>query len=106
MKDNWKYRANRVLWLAHATHVFKVNQFGSVYKPKMTYPLGFCFSGYCGECLAGSSCGVWCAVLLPCMLNCQQCAVGFGKRARTFFRAAEEDIGLSDEELDKSREQA
>jgi hypothetical protein len=33
------------------------------------------------------------------MLNFQQCAVGFGKRARTFFRAAEEDIGLSDEEL-------
>jgi hypothetical protein len=39
------------------------------------------------------------------MLNCQQCAVGFGKRARTFFRAAEEDIGLSDEALDKRREQ-
>jgi hypothetical protein len=37
----------------------------------MTYPLplGFQHVKYCGESLAGSSCGVWCAVLLPCMLN-------------------------------------
>jgi hypothetical protein len=32
-------------------------------------PLGFQHAQYCGECVAGSSCGVWCAVLLFCMLN-------------------------------------
>jgi hypothetical protein len=42
-----------------------------VFKPKMTYPLplGFQHTQYCGESLAGSFSGVWCAVLLPCMLN-------------------------------------
>jgi len=36
----------------------------------MTYPLplGFQHTQYCSACVARSFCGVWCAVLLVCML--------------------------------------
>ena len=48
---------------------------------KMTYPLplGFQHVQYCGESLAGSFSGVWCAVLLVCMLKVAlECTCSFG----------------------------
>ena len=47
----------------------------------MTYPLplGFQHAQYRGECVAGSFSGVWCAVLLFCMLKvAPECTWSFG----------------------------
>jgi hypothetical protein len=77
-----------------------------VFKPKMTYPLplGFQHVKYCGECVAGSFCGVCCAVLLFCMLKVAlECTCSLGDqefkrtgspaRAKWFLKAKEEGEG-------------